>query len=219
MIDMHVDLRNILFVQQEGSRHPMPPVVIVDHDPAWPKRAQQLLNEVRSAFTSLTGADQFVYEHIGSTAVPGLATKPIVDLQVRMPSLPSLANLANTLAPTPFVPAHGSRPDSPGVYRDAPRPGDPTDAGLYEKRLFHAPAEAAILHIRRADSPFAEFVVEFRDWLCHHPDQARRYEQLKRSLAEQHADALDYDDYTRAKSTFLNQIQPQMRNWTLSRTH
>lgn len=196
----------------------MPPAVIVDYDPAWPTGAQQFLDEVRSALASFTSAEHFIYEHIGSTAVPGLAAKPIVDLQVRMPSLPSLADLATALAQTPFVPAYGSRPDSPGVYRDTPRPGDPTDVALYEKRLFHAPAEAAILHVRRADSPFAEFVVEFRDWLRHHPDQARRYEQIKRGLAEQHGDAPDYDDYTRAKTTFLNQIQPQMRNWASSRT-
>ena len=166
----------------------VPTAVIVAYDPAWPARAQQLLNEVRSVLVFLTEADHFAYEHIGSTAVPGLAAKPIVDLQVRMPSLPDLADLADILGRTPFVPAHGARPDSPGVHRDIPRPGDATDAALYEKRLFHAPSEAAILHIRRTDFPFAQFVVEFRDWLRHHPDQAGRYEQLKRTLATQHAD-------------------------------
>ncbi len=196
----------------------VPTAVIVAYDPAWPVRAQQLLNEVRSVLVFLTEADHFAYEHIGSTAVPGLAAKPIVDLQVRMPSLPDLADLADILGRTPFVPAHGARPDSPGVHRDIPRPGDATDAALYEKRLFHAPSEAAILHIRRTDSPFAQFVVEFRDWLRHHPDQAGRYEQLKRTLATQHADDPDYDDYTRAKSTFLNKIQPQMRAWAQNRT-
>ncbi|MDA3624678.1 GrpB family protein [Saccharopolyspora sp. WRP15-2] len=196
----------------------MPSAVVVEHDPAWPARAEHLLRGVRSAFASLAGAEHFVYEHIGSTAVPGLAAKPIVDLQVRMPSLPDLAELADALAPTPFVPARGARRDSPGVYRDTPRPGDRADAALYEKRLFHAPAEAAILHVRRTDSPFAAFVVEFRDWLRHHPDQASRYEQIKRDLAEQHADAPDYDDYTRAKSAFLDEIQPLMRDWARNRT-
>jgi GrpB-like predicted nucleotidyltransferase (UPF0157 family) len=195
----------------------VPPAVIVDYDPAWPARARRLLSEVRSVFASLTEADHFVYEHIGSTAVPGLAAKPFVDLQVRMPTLPSLADLADVLAPTPFVPAHGSRPDSPGVHRDTPRPGDHADAARYEKRLFHAPAEAAVLHIRRTDSPFAEFVVGFRDWLRHHPEQARRYEQIKHALAEQHADNQDYDDYTRAKCAFFNEIQPQLRDWVSNR--
>lgn len=186
----------------------VPTAVIVAYDPAWPARAQQLLNEIRSVLDFLPEADHFAYEHIGSTAVPGLAAKPIVDLQVRMPSLPDLADLADILGRTPFVPAHGARPDSPGVHRDIPRPGDATDAALYEKRLFHAPSEAAILHIRRTDSPFAQFVVEFRDWLRHHPDQAGRYEQLKRTLATQHADDPDYDYYTRANPRSSTRSSP-----------
>jgi GrpB-like predicted nucleotidyltransferase (UPF0157 family) len=196
----------------------MPSAVIVDYNPAWPDRAQRLLGEVRLAFASLPQADLFTYEHIGSTSVPGLAAKPFMDLQARMPSLPSLAELAGILGLTPFVPEHGARPDSPGVHRDTPRPGDHADAALYEKRLFVAPAEAAILHIRRTDSPFAEFVVEFRDWLRHHPDQARRYEQIKRALAVRHAGDPDYDDYTRAKTVFFNEIQPEMRDWVRNRT-
>jgi dephospho-CoA kinase len=196
----------------------MPRAVIVDHDPAWSIRARQLLSTVRSAFASRAGANDFVYDHIGSTAVPGLAAKPIVDLQVRMPTLPSMAELTDVLAPTPFIPAQGARADSPGVHRDIPRPGDPVDAALYEKRLFHSPADPAILHIRRADSPFAQFVVDFRDWLRQRPDQARRYEQVKRDLAREHAGDPDYDDYTRAKSTFLNEIQPQLRDWASSLT-
>lgn len=191
----------------------MPIAVIGDYDPIWPAHAQQLLDQVCSALEGLNKSESFRYDHIGSTAVPGLAAKPIVDLQVRMPALPSLQELAALLACTDFVPARGARPDSPGVYRDTPRPGDEDSTGLHDKRLFHAPEQAAILHIRRTDSPFAEFVVVFRDWLRHHPDQARRYEQLKRGLAEQRANDHDYDDYTRAKSSFFDEIEPGMREW------
>ncbi|HEX4725478.1 MAG TPA: GrpB family protein, partial [Pseudonocardiaceae bacterium] len=82
----------------------MPPATIVDHDPTWPTQARQLLNDAHSALEPLIGSDQFRYEHIGSTAVPGLAAKPILDLQIRMPTLPSLAQLTDLLAPTPFIP-------------------------------------------------------------------------------------------------------------------
>lgn len=166
----------------------------------------------------LADSDRFGYEHIGSTAVPGLAAKPIIDLQVRMPSLPALDQLAQLLASTGFVPAQGARPDSPGVYQDIPRPGDPTDAALYEKRLFHDPERAAILHIRRADSPFAQFVVLFRDWLRSNPEQADRYQQTKRRLAEQHAGDRDYDDYTRSKSAFFDQTNDEMHAWARRQT-
>lgn len=173
---------------------------------------------MRAALAPLAGSGRFGYDHIGSTAVPGLAAKPIVDLQVRMPSLPGPAALARLLAPTGFVPAHGTRPDSPGVYRDSPRPGDPRDHELYEKRLFHDPARAAILHVRRMDSPFAHFVVVFRDWLRADPEHAKRYQEIKRRLAEEHAGDGDYDDYTRAKSAFFNETNDEMRAWARART-
>jgi GrpB-like predicted nucleotidyltransferase (UPF0157 family) len=195
----------------------VPIAVVVDHEPSWPERAQRLLDEVRTALTPLADSDRFVYEHIGSTAVPGLAAKPIIDLQVRMPSLPASDLLVAPLAATGFVPARGARPDSPGVYRDTPRPGDPTDAALYEKRLFHDPEHAAILHIRRADSPFAEFVVLFRDWLRGNPEQADRYQQTKRRLAERHTGDGDYDDYTRSKSAFFDRTDDEMRAWARTR--
>ncbi|QYN34869.1 GrpB family protein [Pseudonocardia sp. DSM 110487] len=191
----------------------MPNAVIVDYESSWPERAQQVLAEVQTALAPLSDSARFTYEHIGSTAVPGLAAKPIIDLQVRMPSLPSLDQLAGLLAPTGFVSAQGARPDSPGVYRDTPRPADPTDPTLYEKRLFHDPARAAILHIRRADSPFAQFVVVFRDWLRSNPVQAGIYEEAKRRLATQHASDRDYDDYTRSKSAFFDETNDEMRSW------
>jgi hypothetical protein len=87
----------------------------VDYDASWPVRAERLLQSVRAALLELNNSDMFVYEHIGSTAVPGSAAKPIVDLQVCTPSLPTLAKLAGVLAQTGFVPASGARPDFPGA--------------------------------------------------------------------------------------------------------
>ncbi|WP_330257366.1 GrpB family protein [Nocardia sp. NBC_00565] len=171
--------------------------MIVDYDAYWPARAERLLQIVRSALLKLDNSDMFIYEHIGSTAVPGLAAKPILDLQVSMPTLPPLEAIADLLAQTGFEPAPGARADSPGVYRDIPRPDHSARAELHEKRLFRSPEQAAILHIRRVDSPFAEFVVLVRDWLRAHPDEARRYAAHKRALAAHHAADPDYDDYTR----------------------
>lgn len=189
------------------------PAVIADYDTQWPVRADRLLQDVRLALRPLPDSDRFAFDHIGSTAVPGLAAKPIIDLQVQMPSLPQREELADRLAPAGFRVATGSRPDSPGVYRDTPRPGSQAPEHVYEKRLFHSPQHEAILHIRRLDSPFAAFVVLFRDWLQEHPDEARRYEQHKRSLADAHAADPDYDDYTRGKSDFLAEAESRMRAW------
>ncbi|WP_405140268.1 GrpB family protein [Nocardia sp. NBC_01388] len=187
--------------------------MIVDYDPSWAWRAERLLARVRTALWPLDHSEVFVYEHIGSTAVPGLAAKPIVDLQVRMPVLPPMMQLAEVLAPTDFEPATGARPDSPGVLRDIPRPGKVGRGELFDKRLLHCREQAAILHVRRSDSPFAEFVVLVRDWLRAHPEEADRYGAHKRALAARHAADPDYDDYTRAKSAFYDEIEPRMRQW------
>ncbi len=155
-----------------------------------------------------------VVEHIGSTAVPGLAAKPVLDLQVRVAVLPAESAMAAALEECGFVRARGARPDSPGVSADIPRPGGSEVPELYAKQLFHRAAEAGdpeiILHVRRGDSPFAAFVATFRDWLRADPAHAERYEAVKRSLASRHAGDPDYDDYTRAKGVFLDGIQREL---------
>lgn len=188
---------------------PAPPV-IVDYDADWPLVAADHLERIRASLQVLSGSGQFRFDHIGSTAVPGLAAKPIVDLQVRTPALPRIAELEELLAPTGFRRALGARPDSPGVHRDNPRPegGDPE---RYEKRLFVKDRPAVILHIRRLDSPFAAFVLRFRDWLREHPEDAARYQRVKRDLAVIHAGDPDYDDYTRGKTAFLDEFDRMMR--------
>ncbi len=121
-------------------------------------------------------------------------------------------------APTPPPIERGARPDSPGVYRDVARPGADPAPELYAKRLLTRPGDEdeppVILHVRRLDSPFAAYVVAFRDWLRAVPAEATAYEATKRDLAARHADADDYDDYTRDKTAFLDAAQSRMERWT-----
>lgn len=133
-----------------------------------------------------------------------------------MPDLPSMEKLGTTRASAGFEPAAGARADFPGVHCDIPR-RDGLDRALHEKRLLHLSNPPTILHVRRLDSPFAEFVVLLRDWLRANPDEADRYGAYKRLLAE-HSNDPDYDDYTRAKTAFFDQIEPRMRRWAESRT-
>jgi dephospho-CoA kinase len=131
-----------------------------------------------------------------------------------VPAIPDERAVSTALGPLLLERARGSRPDSPGVDVDIPRPG--SDPRHHEKLLYFreldqdGSAQGLILHIRRADSPFADFVVSFRDWLRVDPAARMQYERLKRHLAEENADAADYDDYTRAKSAFMDQAQSAM---------
>ena len=186
---------------------------IVPYDPTWPSVASQWIERIRDAFVR-AGIPAAEFQHIGSTAVPGLAAKPYLDLQVLVPAIPDERAVRVALGPLLIERARGSRPDSPGVDVDIPRPG--SDPRHHEKLLYFrefdqdGPMRGLILHIRRADSPFAHFVVSFRDWLRADPAASAEYELLKRRLVEENAHAADYDDYTRAKSAFMDRAQTAM---------
>lgn len=197
----------------------MPAPRVVEYDSAWPAIAEDWQARILVAVRQLPGSADFVGDHIGSTAVPGLAAKPIIDLQLRVPTLPVESDLVAALERLGLRLAAGSRPDSPGVRSDIPRLGTDPDPALHAKLLFHRPAQAGkpevILHVRRRDSPFADFVLRFRDWLRADADNAGAYAALKHDLASRYADADDYDDYTRAKSGFLDAAQIAM-GWPAS---
>jgi GrpB-like predicted nucleotidyltransferase (UPF0157 family) len=161
----------------------------------------------------LPGAEIAAYDHIGSTSVPGLAAKPFVDLQVRMLPLPSHAELTTRLGPLGFERAYGARPDSPGVSRDGPRGDEDVPDEVWEKRLYVFRGEGVILHVRRTDSPWGLYTVWFRDWLRAHPTERTRYEEAKRELATQNAGKSDYDDYTRAKTAFFDEVLQAFTDW------
>ncbi len=185
-----------------GTPVPSGPAVLVPHDPRWAALAAGRLGELRRALAPLVDVDACAFDHIGSTSVPGLAAKASVDLQVRVPALPPPAALDAALAPLGWVPAPGSRADSPGVSRDTPAPGDTEPEEVWAKRLFTS-GDPAILHVRLSASPFGRRTVAFRDRLRAEPALRASYEELKRQLAAAHAGDPDYDDYTRGKTAFI----------------
>lgn len=189
------------------------PAALSAPDPAWPAAARECLDQISERLRGLPGIDEASFDHIGSTSVPGLAAKPFVDLQVRILPLPSHADLAPRLRPLGFERARGSRPDSPGVARDVPRGDEAAPGDVWEKRLYFAESRSMILHVRRADSPWGRYTVWFRDWLRAHPDARRSYENAKQALSEQNAGKPDYDDYTRAKTAFFDEVQPVFSAW------
>ncbi len=188
------------------------PAVLHGYDPGWPVAAQQLIDEL----SAVAPNPSWLIEHIGSTAVPGLAAKNILDLQIRVPTLPPANELDAIVGPLGYVPATGSRPDSPGVHRDGRRGGEQVPDEVWQKRLFvrsQAGRVSAILHVRRMDSPFGRYTVWFRDWLRAHDDERARYETIKRRLARAHAGEPDYDDYTRDKTGYFDEVQPAFEAW------
>jgi GrpB-like predicted nucleotidyltransferase (UPF0157 family) len=192
------------------------PAALIEPDPNWAPRAAAYLRNVAAALHDLPGAEDAAFDHIGSTSVPGLAAKPIIDLQVRILPLPSYEDLAPRLGPLGYKQALGSRPDSPGVRHDIPHGDEDVADDVWEKRLYVARvgrSQSSILHIRRTDSPWGHYTLWFRNWLRAHPEARQRYEDTKRTLSAENAGKPDYDDYTRAKTAFFKEVHPLFCKW------
>jgi len=128
-------------------------------------------------------------EHIGSTAIPGLSAKPIIDMLIEVPSFESA--LVNIL---PKLQQEGWEYH----WRDDRPPGH-----MYFVRRDAACARTHHLHALTATHPGWERVA-FRDYLRAKPEEARRYEQLKRDLSEKHP--LDREAYTEGKGEYIRRI-------------
>ena len=186
------------------------PVVLRPHDPSWLTAGRRLLRRIgRATAEEALDDGTWTYDHIGSTAVPGLRAKRFVDLQVGVPELPSVGSAFDiALSSLGFLPEHGSRPDSPGVYSDMIRDPSLAPEHMYRKRLYVRPDPGlpSILHVRLVGAPFWSYTVLFRDWLRIEPDAREAYQAMKERVAAAHAGDADFDDYTRAKTAFFDEV-------------
>jgi len=171
-----------------------PAVRIVEHDPRWATEAQSELGRIKQVLGPLAVR----LEHVGSTAVPALAAKPIVDLQVSLAALeprdayvPPLQGLGYL-----FVPA----PESPDYHLFTRPPQRP--------RTHH-------LHVCAAGSEHEFRHLALRDFLRAHPAEAQRYERLKIELAER--TPRDRLAYMAAKEPFLDELEVRAGAWARRR--
>ncbi len=149
-----------------GRRAPRTVLDLVDPaDADWSGDAQRVVAKLRHG----TG-DEFTVEHIGSTSVPGLPAKDVIDLQLLVPDLIAARELEPRLAELGY----------PGTEMS-----DHLGEGGTEPKWFHAntdPGRAVNLHVRTADSVGAHFARAFRDLLTEDAGERERYLQVKREL-------------------------------------
>lgn len=144
-----------------GERKPHnAPVTLAEYDPAWPALFEREARRIRAAL----GDAVVRLEHTGSTSVPGLAAKPIIDVTLIVP------DSSDEVA---FVP----RLEAVGYVLRIREPE------WHEHRLFKGPDTDVNLHVFSAGSPELERMVGFRDWLRTHDDERALYERTKRELA------------------------------------
>jgi GrpB-like predicted nucleotidyltransferase (UPF0157 family) len=156
-------------------------VRLVDYDPNWPILFEREGQRIRGAL----GSEVIDLEHTGSTSVPGLAAKPIVDMLLVVP------NSAHEPAYLPALEAAG--------YRLVIREPD-----WFEHRVFKGPDTNVNLHVLSEGSPETVRILAFRDWLRTHDDDRQLYERTKRELADREWAYIQ--NYADAKSEVVEQI-------------
>ena len=156
---------------------------LVPSDPSWPDQARRILARLNTA----CGHRAVRIDHIGSTAVPGLDAKDVIDVQVTVPSLDVADELADALLSAGY-------PRILGITGDEPHTDD---ASLWDKRI-HAsadPGRPTNVHLRVDGWPGQQFALLFVDWLTADAGARAEYLELKRAVAAQgHATTADYAD-------------------------
>ena len=162
-------------------------IEIVAYDPRWPGAFEAEAARLRDALKSLA----LRIDHHGSTAIPGLGAKPVIDIQISVATLQPLSAYGAKLEASGYV--HVLHPD------DSYCP------------FFHRPIEwphSHHVHVVERGGREERRTLAFRDYLRTHPAVAREYEALKRTIAAQAvaADPESREQYAVAKTAFVDQV-------------
>jgi len=153
----------------------MPAVEIRDPDPGWAEEFERVAVELGALVGDRAGR----IDHIGSTAVPGLASKDVIDVQVTAPDEAALE------AVTELLDAGGWRV-RPSIVADHVAPGAPPAEAQWVKRFAVEPEgrRRVNLHVRVEGRANQRYALLFRDYLRAHPATAAAYDAFKRRAAE-----------------------------------
>jgi len=158
-------------------------IIVCAYDPSWPAHFAQLAAPIRHQLANYTA---IAVEHVGSTAVPGLAAKPIIDMDIVVQHPADIPGIIAALAPLGY--------------------GHRGDLGIAGREAFSRPTNtlAHNLYLGLASAPSMRNHLLLRDYLRQHPQAVLAYGQLKQQLAQQYPD--DIDAYVAGKSQFIADI-------------
>ena len=166
-------------------------VELVDYDPRWPALFDAEASRIRAALSSILA---FTLEHFGSTAIPGLAAKPIIDIMLITTDQAHWTRLIEPIQGLGYVFwAENPRQDRMFFVKGMPPFG--------ERRTHH-------IHVRA--SPDAETALCSATIFVAIPTMFVRYASLKRDLATRHTK--DRDAYTEGKSQFVDEVVRKARS-------
>ena len=175
--------------------------VVVAYQGSWPRQAAALAAELRERLGPLAER----VEHIGSTSIPGMAAKDILDMQVSVADLDvAVAAFAAPLAALGF--------ESLPYGHDHVPAGRTDDPEQWIKRFWRrrGPRGDVNLHVRRTGSPNERLALLFRDWFRAHPDAVPGYAKFKSELA---TDVGDIERYTDIKDCVVDVLIAVADEW------
>jgi dephospho-CoA kinase len=177
-----------------NNRVAQAPWKLVPYNAEWSDQAQRIVNRIETA----CGAKVLRVDHIGSTAVPGLDAKDVIDIQVTVASLEVADAIADALAGAGY-------PRIEAITADV---AHTDDASLWRKRIHGAadPGRPGNVHIRVDGWPNQQFALLFRDWLIANPEVQREYIGIKRK-------AQQASDYPEAKEPWFADAYRRAWEW------
>jgi GrpB-like predicted nucleotidyltransferase (UPF0157 family) len=177
-------------------------VAVSAHDPAWAERAAVLIAALHGAL----GGRALRIDHVGSTAIPAMDAKDVLDIQVSVTDLDD----AQERFDRPLHDLGFAR--APNGTHDHVPAGRNDDPNLWAKRLWvrRGSGEDINLHVRLGGSPNERLALLFRDWMCAHPQAVIAYSAIKRSLA---AAIPDLDTYAEVKDPIVDLVIVTAEEW------
>lgn len=157
------------------------PITLAEYDPSWPKLFEQEANRIRSVL----GKKALQIEHVGSTSVPGLCAKPIIDMLL-------------VVEDSADEPSYALALEAAG-YRLRIR-----EPEWFEHRLFKGPETDINLHVFSRGTSEIERMLRFRDWLRTNQADRDKYAQVKRDLANRNWRHIQH--YADAKTSIVQEI-------------
>jgi len=171
-------------------------VEVVAHDPRWRDAFEAEAKRVAAAL----GENVSAVHHIGSTAIPGICAKPVVDLLVEVRDVTEVDGRGPAMESLGY--------EVLGEY------------GIPGRRYFRKDDREGVrthqVHAVEAGSPEAVRHLAFRDYMIAHPGDAQRYSELKRKLAEEHPQSMD--GYMDGKDGFIKEMDRRAAQWRTSQT-
>lgn len=166
-------------------------VEVVPHDPKW----RDAFAEEKEQIWQVFGGDVVAIHHIGSTAIPSIYAKPIIDLLVEVKAIAKIDRC------NPSMVALGYK--AIGEF------------GIPGRRFFRKNSAAGVrthhVHTFEVDNPEVEKHLAFRDYMIVHSEDAQKYSALKRELAKNYP--YDINSYMDGKHEFIQQMNAKAAKW------